>query len=86
MRTVRVDEEAVQVEIEKMLVLDFKLPGVRASSRGGRTGVDPQLDSRMDERWTLRVNAENAMATIRQFRAIATELEKHLGAFGLAAP
>lgn len=65
----------MKVIFESKLVLEFELPGARATSSGGRGGIQ-QLESRRDEWWRLEVTADNAELTAQVFRKLADEIEK----------
>jgi hypothetical protein len=67
----------VKVLIEKTIVLEFDLPGVRRSSasRGSSPFDNYQLDHRVGESWRIELDAATAQQTRDTLRRLAEEID-----------
>jgi hypothetical protein len=64
-----------RIEVKKTILLDFELPGVNWTGRGGSGGTtEYQLDRRMGESWQLRVSTENAIETAEILNKLAAAI------------
>ncbi len=70
---------SARVEVKKVLLLEFELPGVTWTGRGG-SGQQPQLEQKFGESWQMRVTPENAAATADCLHALAVEIMNTLKA------
>jgi hypothetical protein len=63
----------VKTEVKAVLLLDFELPGVTWTGRGG-SGQQSQLEQRFGETWQMRVTPENALATAETLNKLAAAI------------
>lgn len=64
---------SVKTEVKKVLLLDFELPGVMWTGRGG-SAQQSQLEQRFGESWQMRVTPENALATAETLNKLAAAI------------